>query len=187
VETPGGGRKKITSTPFFMPRKKMTAQHGGFRKGAGRPKGSRNQATIAREKRQREALEAARAANANLSAIDGLRLSAGLLPFPAHHAVHDRGADHFADQPPWHRVGIAIDLDRTIALHTPNQLARSLEWRHSGNRFEDLRLGAPEPLDWRPPGRAMQAHIGDIPRPSLKMRLEGFPARQATACARVFP
>ena len=47
----------------------MTAQHGGFRKGAGRPKGSRNRATIAREARQREALAAAREANANLSAI----------------------------------------------------------------------------------------------------------------------
>jgi hypothetical protein len=50
----------------------MAAQHGGFRKGAGRPKGSRNRVTIAREARQREALAAARAANANLSAIDYL-------------------------------------------------------------------------------------------------------------------
>src|SRR6266550_3082321 len=50
----------------------MPAQHGGFRKGAGRPKGSRNRATIAREKRQREALAAARSANTNLSAIDYL-------------------------------------------------------------------------------------------------------------------
>jgi len=51
---------------------KMAAQHGGFRKGAGRPKGSRNRATIARELRQREALASARAANASLSAIDYL-------------------------------------------------------------------------------------------------------------------
>src|SRR5262245_38935105 len=101
------------------------------------------------------------------------------------HAVHDRGADRFADQPPWHRVGIAIDLDRTIALHTPDQLAHSLEWRHPGDRFEGLRLGALEPLDWRLPGRAMQAHIGDIPRPRLKVRLEGFPAREATAGDRI--
>jgi hypothetical protein len=50
----------------------MAAQHGGFRKGAGRPKGSRNRATIAREGQQREALASARAANANLSAIDYL-------------------------------------------------------------------------------------------------------------------
>jgi len=49
---------------------KMAAQHGGFRKGAGRPKGSRNRATIAREARQREALATARAENANLSAVD---------------------------------------------------------------------------------------------------------------------
>jgi hypothetical protein len=50
----------------------VVAKHGGFRKGAGRPKGSRNRATIAREARQRQALAAARAANANLSAIDYL-------------------------------------------------------------------------------------------------------------------
>ena len=50
----------------------MPAQHGGFRKGAGRPKGSRNRATIAREARQREALATARAENVNLSAIDYL-------------------------------------------------------------------------------------------------------------------
>ena len=77
----GGGRKK---SPFILhslcalksSKKyqviKMTAQHGGFRKGAGRPKGSRNRATIAREARQREGLAAARAADANLSAIDYL-------------------------------------------------------------------------------------------------------------------
>jgi hypothetical protein len=39
-------------------------------------------------------------------------------------------AHRLADQPPRHRVGIAVDLDRTIGLHAPNQLARSLEWRH---------------------------------------------------------
>ena len=50
----------------------MAGQHGGFRKGAGRPKGSRNRATIAREARRREALAAARAENANLSPIDYL-------------------------------------------------------------------------------------------------------------------
>ena len=50
----------------------MAAQHGGFRKGAGRPKGSRNRATIAREARQREVLEAARTENANLTAMDYL-------------------------------------------------------------------------------------------------------------------
>jgi hypothetical protein len=41
-------------------------------KGAGRPNGSRNRATIGREARQREALAAARAENANLSPIDYL-------------------------------------------------------------------------------------------------------------------
>jgi hypothetical protein len=50
----------------------MAGKHGGFREGAGRPKGSRNRATIAREARQREALAAARAENANLMPINYL-------------------------------------------------------------------------------------------------------------------
>ena len=50
----------------------MVAKHGGFRKGAGRPKGSRNRATIAREARQREALAVARAEDASLMPIDFL-------------------------------------------------------------------------------------------------------------------
>jgi hypothetical protein len=65
--------------PFLCPEKvwKISSyQDGratwGFQKGAGRPKGSRNRATIAREAWQREALAAARAENANLSASDYL-------------------------------------------------------------------------------------------------------------------
>lgn len=45
---------------------------GGFRKGAGRPKGSRNRATIAREAQEREELAAAQAENASLMPIDFL-------------------------------------------------------------------------------------------------------------------
>jgi hypothetical protein len=75
-----GGPLSFSVDPIHLPGKKsgkyqvikMAAQHGGFRKGAGRPKGSRNRATIAREGQQREALASARAANANLSAIDYL-------------------------------------------------------------------------------------------------------------------
>jgi hypothetical protein len=47
----------------------------------------------------------------------------------AHRAVHDRDAHHLPDETPRHRVGIAIDLDRTIALHTPEEFTRCLEWR----------------------------------------------------------
>src|SRR5947207_144930 len=63
----GAGLK--TATPALSRWRRNT---GGFRKGAGRPKGSRNRATIAREARQREALATARAENANLSAVDYL-------------------------------------------------------------------------------------------------------------------
>jgi hypothetical protein len=49
----------------------MSAKHGGFRRGAGRPRGSRNSTTLAREAREREALAAARA-DADLMPIDYL-------------------------------------------------------------------------------------------------------------------
>ena len=94
----------------------------------------------------------------------------------AHYTVRDRGAHRLADQPPRHRIGIAIDLHRTIALHAPDQLARRVEGRNPGNRLESFGLGALELVDRRLAGRAMQAHIGDIPRPGFKMRLQGFPA-----------
>jgi hypothetical protein len=50
----------------------MSAKHGGFRRGAGRPRGSKNRSTLAREAREREALAAARQADANLMPIDYL-------------------------------------------------------------------------------------------------------------------
>jgi hypothetical protein len=50
----------------------MSTKHGGFRRGAGRPKGSKNRSTIAREARQRESLAAAQEANANLMPVDYL-------------------------------------------------------------------------------------------------------------------
>jgi hypothetical protein len=103
----------------------------------------------------------------------------------AHYTVRDRGAHRLADQPPRHRIGIAIDLHRTIALHAPDQLARRVEGRNPGNQLESFGLGALESVDRRLAGRAMQAHIGDIPRPGFKMRLQGFPAREAAAGNRV--
>jgi len=62
-------RQKLKKYPDI----KMARKHGGFRQGAGRPKGSRNRATIAREARRREALAATRAENANLMPNDFLR------------------------------------------------------------------------------------------------------------------
>src|SRR6185437_416950 len=103
----------------------------------------------------------------------------------AHYLLSDCGAHHLADQPPWHRIGIAINLDGTIALHTPDQLSHSLERRHPGDGFERLCFGVQKSFDRRFAGRAMQAHVGDIPRPRLKMRLEGLPALESAAGNRV--
>jgi hypothetical protein len=47
----------------------------------------------------------------------------------AHRTVRDHRSHHLADQPPRHRVGVAIDLDGTIGLHTPDQFTRGLEGR----------------------------------------------------------
>jgi len=67
----------------------------------------------------------------------------------AHYTVRDRGAHRLADQPPRHRIGIAIDLHRTIALHAPDQLARRVEGRNPGNQLESFGLGADRPIPTR--------------------------------------
>jgi hypothetical protein len=50
---------------------------------------------------------------------------------------------------PGDRIGVAVDLHRTVRLNAPDQLACRMERRYAGDRFECPKLGAPEPLDWR--------------------------------------
>jgi hypothetical protein len=75
-------------TPMAAPAVVIGAQHGGFRKAAGRPKGSRNRATIAREARQREALGAGPQGAANGRSPDVLVHFVGRRP------ALDEAADH---------------------------------------------------------------------------------------------
>jgi hypothetical protein len=42
----------------------------------------------------------------------------------------DYYAHGFTDQPPRHRIGIAIDLNDSISLHLAHQLARHLKRRN---------------------------------------------------------
>ena len=103
----------------------------------------------------------------------------------AHHAIGDRRSHRLADQPPRHRVGVAIDLNGTVGLHTPDQFARGLEGRPTADRPQCLRLTVPKPLNrWLASG-AMLAQIGDLPCPSLKMRFKSFPARESAASNRI--
>jgi hypothetical protein len=103
----------------------------------------------------------------------------------AHRAVHDRDAHHLPDETPWHRVGIAIDLDRTIALHTPEEFTTA--W-NGGIPAIDVRVFA-SPRRNRSIGASPVVPCtrisGDIPRPCLKVRLKGFPARERAAGDRV--
>src|SRR5215211_9172307 len=45
-----------------------------------------------------------------------------------------------------HRVGVAV-VHRAVRLHAPDQLARNVEWRYAGNRFEGFGFGTLESLD----------------------------------------
>src|SRR5262245_6743149 len=50
------------------------------------------------------------------------------------------GCDHnpyaLADQLPWHRVGIAVDLDRAVAANPPNKFAGHPEGCNAGDRLQ---------------------------------------------------
>jgi hypothetical protein len=43
--------------------------------------------------------------------------------------------------------GVAVDFHRAVRLHAPDQLARNVEWRYAGNRFEGVGFGTLESLD----------------------------------------
>jgi hypothetical protein len=49
------------------------------------------------------------------------------------HATGDHHAHGFTDQPPRHRIGIAVDLDHAVGLHLAHQLARHLKWSNTGD------------------------------------------------------
>lgn len=75
----------------------------------------------------------------------------------AHRAIDDRRSHRLADQPPWHRVGIAIDLDRAVGLHATDQFTCGLEGRPPGYGLQRMRLSAPEALNRCFARRAMLA------------------------------
>src|SRR5438445_466712 len=88
----------------------------------------------------------------------------------------DYHAHGFTDQPPRHRIGIAIDLNDAISLHLAHQLTRHLKRRNLSDRAQSASLGAPKALNRRLAGRAVHPLIGDLARPSVEM---GFQCRPA--------
>src|SRR5207245_4620775 len=87
----------------------------------------------------------------------------------------DYHAHGFTDQPPRHRIGIAIDLNDAISLHLAHQLTRHLKRRNLSDRAQSASLGAPKALNRRLAGRAVHPLIGDIARPSVEMGFECRP------------
>jgi hypothetical protein len=87
----------------------------------------------------------------------------------AHGLGRDRDPDPLADQPPRHRVGVAVDLDRAIVLHDTNEITCRPEGRNAGDRLEPIDLRAPEPLDRRLARRAVDPDVGHLARPSGQM------------------
>ena len=66
-------------------------------------------------------------------------------------------AHRLADQPPWHRAGVAIDLDRAVGLQEPDQFTGGLEGRSPGDGLQRKRLIRPEALNRCFASRAMLA------------------------------
>lgn len=71
----------------------------------------------------------------------------------------DQNADPFTDQPPGHRVGVAVDLDRTIRRDPADEVATGQEGREAVDRLEPVSLVSGETQAGRFAGRAMGAHI----------------------------
>jgi hypothetical protein len=54
----------------------------------------------------------------------------------AHRTATHRHPHPLADQPPWHRVGIAVHFDGTIGANPPQQIAGTDERRRAGQRTQ---------------------------------------------------
>lgn len=85
-------------------------------------------------------------------------------------------ADSFADQPPRHAVGVGVDLDRAIGLDPAHQLADLAERRAPVDRLQRARLGAPETLDRRLSGGAVDPAVGNLALPPGEMCVQCRPA-----------
>jgi hypothetical protein len=88
----------------------------------------------------------------------------------------DRHLDRLADQPPWHGVGVGLQLDRAVGLDPAHQFADLPEWRPPVDLAQGRRFGAREALDWLLAGCAVDVIVGDLTHPPPEMRFERRPA-----------
>jgi hypothetical protein len=79
--------------------------------------------------------------------------------------------NRLADQPPGHGIGVAVDVDDAISLHFADQLAHRLKRRNGGGGLERAGFCAREAFGWNLPGRAVNALVGDLPRPPVEVSL----------------
>ncbi len=102
-----------------------------------------------------------------------------------HRARSDGHPHPFADQPPRHRVGVAVHLDRTIGADPAQQLARRHERRNASRRTQRRGLVAFKPLARRLARRPVHPCIGNLAGPGLEMRFHRRPCRKAPPGNRV--
>src|SRR5262249_35066236 len=76
-------------------------------------------------------------------------------------------AHGFTNQPPRHRIGIAVDLDDAISLNLTPQLAHHLKRRNPADWAQGASLRTPKALNRCLAGGAVHPLIGDIARPFL--------------------
>ncbi|EPX76413.1 hypothetical protein Salmuc_00299 [Salipiger mucosus DSM 16094] len=84
----------------------------------------------------------------------------------------DQNADPLSDQPPRHRVGVTVDLDRAVGRDPADEIATRQEGRDTVGRLEPVGFVPGEAQGGRFTGRAVDTHVRDLPDPGFQMRLE---------------
>ena len=74
-------------------------------------------------------------------------------------------AHALADQPPRHRVGVAVDLDSAVVADTPHEIAQEPNGGAMPSGRSAMRLVAHEAHDRRLAGRAVSRAFGNLARP----------------------
>jgi hypothetical protein len=96
----------------------------------------------------------------------------------------DHHAHAFTDQPPPHRIGVAVNPDHTVSLHLAHQLERHRKRRNASDRAQSSGLRTPEALDRHLTGRAVLPLISDIGGQLSKRRPAIARAHARSACWR---
>src|SRR5579864_2721740 len=89
------------------------------------------------------------------------------------------GGDHLhrlADEPPWHAIGVGVELDHAVALDPSHQLANLPEGRPPIEGPQGARFVTNEAFDRLLGRAAMDMLIGDLAHPPGKMRFQRRPA-----------